>query len=70
MLGIVNRYRKSNNTIEGQILNIFSFDRSEASNMTIFYKQMLVSTRTLQLKDYIVINYKILEELRRNYKLE
>ena len=70
MLAIVNRYRKDNRTIEGHILNVSSLDRSEASNMIIFYKQMLVSTRTLQLKDYVVTNHKILEELRRNYKLE
>jgi len=70
ILGIVNRYREGSNTIEGHILNVSSFDRSEASNMIIFYKQMLVSTRTLQLRDYIVTNHKILDELRRNYKLK
>ena len=70
MLSILNRYREGSNIIEGHILNVSSFDRSEASNMIIFYKQMLVSTRTLQLKDYVVTNHKILEELRRNYKLE
>jgi hypothetical protein len=70
ILGIINRYRKGNGIIEGHILNVSSFDRSEGSNMIIFYKQMLVSTRTLQLKDYVVTNHKILEELRHNYKLE
>jgi hypothetical protein len=70
ILGIINRYRQGNRNIKGRILNVSSFDRSEASNMIIFYKQMLVSTRTLQLKDYIVTNHKILEELRRDYKLE
>lgn len=70
ILDIINRYRESNHTIEGHILNVSSLDRGEASNMIMFYKQMLVSTRTLQLKDYVVTNHKILEELRRNYKLE
>ena len=70
ILGIINRYRKGNGIIEGHILNVSSFDRSEGSNMIIFYKQMLVSTRTLQLKDFVVTNHKILEELRHNYKLE
>jgi hypothetical protein len=70
ILNIINRYRQSNKAIEGQILNLSSFDKSEAVNMIIFYKQMLVSTRTLQLKDYILTNHKLLEELRENYKLE
>jgi hypothetical protein len=43
-----------NKTIDGQILNLSSLDKGEAANMIIFYKQMLVSARTLQLKDYIL----------------
>ncbi|MFI5186699.1 MAG: hypothetical protein ACHQF0_08250 [Chitinophagales bacterium] len=70
ILNILNRYRQGNNTIEAHILNVSSLDRSEASNMILFYKQMIVSSRTLQLKDYVVTNHKILEELRRNYKLK
>jgi hypothetical protein len=70
ILSIINRYRQSNKTIEGQILNLSSFDKGEAVNMIIFYKQMLVSTRTLQLKDYILTNHKLLEELRQHYKLD
>jgi len=69
ILDLINAYRKSNRTIEGQILNISSFNRGEASNMILFYKQMLVSTRTLQLNNYIIVNHKILDELRNNYKL-
>lgn len=69
ILGIINRYRQGKKTIEAQILNLSSFDKSEAVNMILFYKQMLVSTRTLQLKDYVITNHKILEELRHNYKL-
>ena len=69
ILGIVNRYREGNKTIPGNILNAASFDRSYAANMILFYKQMVVSTRTLQLKQYVVTNQKILEELRLLYKL-
>jgi hypothetical protein len=69
ILGIINRYREGNKTIPGNILNAGSFDRSYAANMILFYKQMLVSTRTLQLKQYVVTNQKILEELRLLYKL-
>jgi hypothetical protein len=68
-IDLINRYRKSDNTIKAGILNLPSFDRSEASNMILFYKQMLVSTRTLQMNDYIVVNRKLLQELRQNYKL-
>ena len=70
ILGIISRYRQSSKNINGKILNLSSFDKGEAVNIILFYKQMLVSTRTLQLKDYVVTNHKILEELRRNYKLE
>jgi hypothetical protein len=70
IVGIINRYRQENKTIEGKILNLSSFDRGEAMNIILFYKQMLVSTRTLQLNDYIITNHKILDELRKNYKLE
>jgi len=68
-INLVNHYRKSNITIDADILNLPSFDRSEASNMILFYKQMLVSTRTLQMNDYITVNRKLLQELRQNYKL-
>lgn len=70
ILDLINRYRQSNETIEGRILNISSFDRSEASNMILFYKQMLVSTRTLQLNNYIQTNHKILQVLRETYSVE
>ncbi len=69
ILGIINRYRQGNKMIPGNILNVSSFDRKEAVNMILFYKQMEVSTRTLQLKEYVETNRKILEELRHLYKL-
>ena len=62
-------YDKFNFHLKGKIMNLATLDRNEACNMILFYKQMIVSTRTLQLKDYISTNHKILEELRRNYKL-
>src|SRR4030095_2674252 len=52
------------------IRNLPGFDRSEAANMVLFYKQMLISTRTLQLNQYMITNHEILEELRDNYKLD
>jgi hypothetical protein len=70
VLDVINNYRHSNRIVESKILNIPSFDRGEASNMILFYKQMLVSTRTLQMNNYIQTNHKILEVLRENYSLE
>jgi len=68
-LDVINNYRQSNSNIESKILNLSSLDRGEASNMILFYKQMLVSTRSLQLNNYIATNYKILKVLRENYSL-
>ena len=69
-INLVNSYRKNNILIKASILNLSSFDRGETSNMISFYKQMLVSTRTLQMNDYIRTNRKLLQELRRNYNLK
>src|SRR5215469_2782869 len=49
ILGLVNQYRAGHETIEGKILSPGSLDRGDVVNMILFYKQMLVSTRTLQL---------------------
>jgi hypothetical protein len=70
VVDVIKRYYKSNRVLESKILNISSFDRGEASNMILFYKQMLVSTRSLQLNNYIITNHKILHVLRTNYSLE
>ena len=69
-IDVINNYRKGNTIIKAGILNLASFDRGEASNMILFYKQMLVSTRTLPMNDYITANRKILQELRKNYNLK
>ena len=69
-INLINYYRKSDTIIKARILNLPSFDKGEASNMISFYKQMLVSTRTLQMNDYIATNRKLLQELRRIYKLK
>ncbi|HEY6062242.1 MAG TPA: hypothetical protein VIV35_01465 [Chitinophagaceae bacterium] len=67
---LINQYRKGNTTINAGILNASSFNRSEATNMISFYKQMLVSTRTLQMNDYITVNRKLLQELRKSYNIK
>lgn len=61
---------QSSNLYEGKILHIESIDRVEAANMLLFYKQMLVSTRTLQLNNYSNLNHAILELLKRTYSIE
>jgi hypothetical protein len=69
-LDLLNLYRKSDTIIRANILNLPYFDRGEADNMVMFYKTMLVSSRTLQMNDYIKANTKILKVLRKNYHLE
>src|SRR6266542_1411198 len=64
VFNVINNYLQSNRNIESKVLNISSHDRAEASNMILFWKQMLVSTRSLQLNNYIVTNHKILQLLR------
>lgn len=54
----------------GSILNAASFDRSDAANMMGFYRQLIVSTNSLQLYNYIVDNKKVLKELRKTYPLD
>jgi hypothetical protein len=66
---LVYDYEKYNFHVKGVMRNISTLDRGEASSMILFFKQMLVSTRTLQLSEYVTTNHKILEELRHNYKL-
>ncbi len=67
---LMEKYRKSNNLVKADILNLSSFDRGEAINMILFYKAMLVSTRTVAMKDYMTANQKLLKELRQKYNLE
>jgi hypothetical protein len=68
-IDLIKNYRKSDTIIKGNILNLSSFDRIEAANMAMFYKTMFASSRTLQMKDYINANAKILQGLRENYDL-
>jgi hypothetical protein len=68
-LDLINRYRKSDTLIKANILNLSTFNRSEATNMIMFYKTMVVSSRTLQLNDYIQTNQKILQMLREKYSV-
>ncbi len=69
-MDLISRYRKSNTPIKAGILNLSTFDKAEVINIILFYKTMLVSTRTLPMKDYITANHKLLEELRKEYHLE
>jgi len=69
MLAIINRYRQGDKIIDGKILGLSSFEREEAINIISFYKQMLISTRTLQMNEYIKANHKLLEKLRSSYKI-
>ena len=70
ILDLINQYRIEKEAIDGDILNLPSVKKDDAANMILFYKQMLVSTRTLQLNNYIITNHKILEELRHTYNLK
>jgi hypothetical protein len=69
-LDLLNLYLNSDTLIKADILNLSTFNRGEAANMVMFYKTMLVSSRTLQMNDYIKANAKILKVLRENYHLE
>jgi hypothetical protein len=69
-IDLINKYRKDNSRINANILNLSSFNREETVNMILFYKTMIVSSRTLQINDYIKANSRILQVLRENYSLE
>ncbi len=69
-IDLIKKYRKDNSRINANILNIPSFHRAETVNMILFYKTMMVSSRTLQINDYIKANNRILQMLRDNYSLE
>ena len=69
-IDLVGLYLKSDTTIKANILNLPTFNRSEVSNMVMFYKAMVVSSRTLQMNDYIKDNAKILQVLRKDYHLK
>jgi hypothetical protein len=69
-MDLIARYRAGNSIIKADILNLSSFDKGEVINMILFYKTMLVSTRTLSMKDYISTNQKLLAELRKEYHLK
>jgi len=69
-LDLLNLYGESDTLIKANILNLPTFNREEAANIVMFYKAMVLSSRTLQLKGYIDANHKLLQELRNDYKLE
>jgi hypothetical protein len=69
-MDLINRYRADNNFIKADISNLSSFNKGETINMIQFNKQMLVSTSTLAMKDYMIANQKLLQELRKIYGLK
>ena len=69
-IDLIARYRAGNTIIKADILNLSSFDKGEVINMILFNKAMMVSTRTLPMKDYITTNKKLLKELRKEYHLK
>jgi len=52
------------------ILHIKDFNRQEAENLVSYYRLALRSTKTLQIKNYVEINHKLLETLRKEYQIE
>ncbi len=70
LLDLIKAYRAGNRKIDAKILNLSSLDRNEVCNMIMFFKQMQISTESLQLNRYIATNQKILKVLREDYSLE
>jgi hypothetical protein len=70
VLDAINDYLASPGIIEGKILNIDSFNRTEAVNIILFYKSLLRVANTRQLNSYINTNHKILQHLREVYEIE
>jgi hypothetical protein len=69
-IDLIHEYKRSDAFIKANILNVEALDRKEAVNMILFHKTMATSSWTLQLNDYININCKILDVLRKNYSLK
>jgi hypothetical protein len=67
---LVKNYDKFIIDTNGEIPEYESMNKSETINMLLFYRQMLVSTRTLQLNEYVNVSGKILEELRKEYHIK
>ncbi len=67
---VMKRYMNSDTHDFGRVLHPESIDRSETSNMLLFFRQMLLSTQTLQFNVYMSANYKTLQTLRREYQLD
>ena len=69
-MDLLKLYLNTDTLVKANILNPSSFKRNEVANLVMFYKTMAVSSRTLQLNDYIKTNAKLLQVLRKNYHLE
>lgn len=70
LIDVINDFRHNKLDIDfrSKILNVSSFNSEEASNMILFYKQTLVSTRMLAMNNYVNTNHSLLAELRNNFK--
>jgi hypothetical protein len=69
-MDLLHLYLTTDTLIKADVLNLKTFDRNEVSNMVMFYKTMLVSSRTLQMNDYMKANKKMLQILRQDYDLK
>jgi hypothetical protein len=53
-----------------KLVNLSSFNRQEAESIASYYQLMLRSTRQVQYKEYAEANHKLLEALRKQYKIK
>jgi hypothetical protein len=70
VLNVIKHYEQNTTIYQSSILNVATLDRVETCNMIAFFKQMMVSTQSLQIHIYIVTNHQLLQALRTNYALE
>jgi hypothetical protein len=70
VLEAINAYLASPGIVDARILNIDSFDRTEAVNIILFYKSLLRVANTRQLNSYINTNHKILQHLKEAYEIK
>ena len=56
---LINKDLRVNGPIETRVLNVSSVEKDEVYNMVRFSKQMLISTESLQINDYVITNHKV-----------
>ena len=57
-------------SVKGKISNLDKFNRKDAENITNYYLLMLRATRKAQYGNYVIMNHKLLETLRKEYHFE